>query len=235
MIQDTFLPFSHRASEPRNAFEQDAEASRYALLRRLWPSLQHLMVRNLQPIGMIYGVMGHRMSAAPVDITGLYKDVGKINQLARTAIAQCNDVSHWLAPDAAAVCTVSHGVTECFDLVSAGLGFRGFQLVNRAASVSVPVRRDGLRNVVTACLLFMTDAHCAPAIVTVDAQPTPGQVDLTISLRATEDGEAQSYDEGYRKLEWRDVQALAAAEDVALQVSGETLTLRFAVQPLAPH
>ena len=36
---------------------QQVEAARYAVLRRLAPSLRHHRVRPLQPIGLIYGVM----------------------------------------------------------------------------------------------------------------------------------------------------------------------------------
>ena len=41
----------------------EAEAARYALLRRLAPSMRHHLVVNLQPIGMIYEVMDRRLRA----------------------------------------------------------------------------------------------------------------------------------------------------------------------------
>ena len=45
-----------------------AEAARYALLRRLAPSMRHHLVVNLQPIGMIYEVMDRRLSAPEPDL-----------------------------------------------------------------------------------------------------------------------------------------------------------------------
>ncbi|NNU44225.1 hypothetical protein [Ramlibacter montanisoli] len=48
----------------------EAEAARYALLRRLAPSFRHHLVVNLQPIGMIYEVMERRLRApAPISPT----------------------------------------------------------------------------------------------------------------------------------------------------------------------
>ena len=43
-----------------------AEAARYALIRRLAPSMRHHLVVNLQPIGMIYEVMDRRLRAFDV-------------------------------------------------------------------------------------------------------------------------------------------------------------------------
>ena len=40
-----------------------ADAARYALLRRLAPSIRHHLVVNLQPIGMIYEVLDRRLRA----------------------------------------------------------------------------------------------------------------------------------------------------------------------------
>ena len=47
---------------------QQVEAARYAVLRRLAPALRHHMVRPLQPIGLIYGVMHHKLAAAQPDL-----------------------------------------------------------------------------------------------------------------------------------------------------------------------
>ena len=45
-----------------------AEAARYALLRRLAPSIRHNLVINLQPIGMIYEVLDRRLRGPQPDL-----------------------------------------------------------------------------------------------------------------------------------------------------------------------
>jgi hypothetical protein len=48
-----------------------AEAARYALLRRLAPSIRHHLVVNLQPIGMIYEVLDRRLRATEPQLDGV--------------------------------------------------------------------------------------------------------------------------------------------------------------------
>src|SRR3954453_9318442 len=81
------------------AVSPEAEAARYALLRRLAPSMRHHLVVNLQPIGMIYEVMDRRLRAATPDVASLQDSAGKINGFAKAALASCIDVVGWLAPD----------------------------------------------------------------------------------------------------------------------------------------
>jgi hypothetical protein len=45
------------------------------------------------------------------------------------------------------------------------------------------------------------------------------------------DGLAESYEDGYRKIVWSDVEALARAVDVTLSRQGNRLVMGFAVQP----
>src|SRR5205085_2062831 len=86
-------------SDPQNAASAAAEAARYALLRRLAPSMRHHLVVNLQPIGMIYEVMDRRLRATTPDLTHVRDSAGKINGFAKAALASCVDVVGWLAPD----------------------------------------------------------------------------------------------------------------------------------------
>ena len=55
------LPDSLSSSmTPLRLDELQAEAARYAVLRRLSPSLRHHLIRPLQPMTLIYGVMSHK-------------------------------------------------------------------------------------------------------------------------------------------------------------------------------
>ena len=67
IMTSTPLTRSDPGPEPRVSVQQ-IEAARYAVLRRLAPSLRHHMVRPLQPIGLIYGVLNHKLSADAPDL-----------------------------------------------------------------------------------------------------------------------------------------------------------------------
>src|SRR3954466_6367326 len=84
----------------------DAEAARYALLRRLAPSMRHHLVVNLQPISMIYEVLERRLRAPEPDLVHVHESAQKINGFARAALASCLDVVTWLAPQESATTAV---------------------------------------------------------------------------------------------------------------------------------
>src|SRR6187549_2292028 len=89
-----------------------AEAARYALLRRLAPSMRHHLVVNLQPIGMIYEVMDRRLRAPQPDLANVHDSAHKINGFARAALDSCLNVVTWLAPEEGATSQVDDGVRE---------------------------------------------------------------------------------------------------------------------------
>jgi hypothetical protein len=105
-----------------------AESARYALIRRLAPSMRHHLVVNLQPIGMIYEVMERRLRAPTPDLASVQDSAGKINGFAKAALASCLDVVGWLAPDDTTTTTVDELVRECAGLLATSLSFRGYAL-----------------------------------------------------------------------------------------------------------
>jgi len=197
-----------------------AEAARYALLRRLAPSMRHHLVVNLQPIGMIYEVMDRRLRAPQPDLADVHESANKINGFARAALNSCLDVVTWLAPEEEMQTTASEGVRECLGLLATSLTFRGYALRNEVQPVPGEVRRAAIRNVLTAAMIHATDENPPPADLVLSAEPSPAALLLTLTLRPTQGNQGFSTEAGYRPLEWSDVEALAAAEAVELKREG---------------
>jgi hypothetical protein len=197
-----------------------AEAARYALLRRLAPSMRHHLVVNLQPIGMIYEVMDRRLRAPQPDLADVHESAHKINGFARAALNSCLDVVTWLAPEEEMQTTASEGVRECLGLLATSLTFRGYALRNEVQPVPGEVRRAAIRNVLTAAMIHATDENPPPADLVLSAEPSPAALLLTLTLRPTQGNQGFSTEAGYRRLEWSDVEALAAAEAVELKREG---------------
>ena len=202
-----------------------AEAARYALLRRLAPSMRHHLVVNLQPIGMIYEVMDRRLRAPAPDLASVHDSAYKINGFARAALDSCLNVVTWLAPDQCATVPVVDGVRECVGLLATSLGFRGYALRNEVADVPGEVSRASLRNVLTSALIHLTDQSPPPADLVLSASAEPQGLRLALSLRPTEGNQGFANEAGYRKLDWNDVQALAEAEAVQLQREGPSMRM----------
>ena len=201
------------------------EAARYALLRRLAFAMRHHMVVHLQPIGMITEVMERRLQSPSPDLGQMRESMIKINGYSRAAVQSCLDVVSWLAPEDGATVALDVGVDECLALLRSGFAFRGFTLKDEVGGVSLPVARAGLRNVLPACLLALTDRAASPADVVLTAQPGSGQAVLTVAVRPGQGSPGFAGDALYRLLEWHEVEALARADGIALDRSGEQIRI----------
>jgi hypothetical protein len=197
-----------------------AEAARYALLRRLAPSMRHHLVVNLQPIGMIYEVMERRLRAAEPNLTDIHDSAHKINGFARAALDSCLDVVTWLAPEEDASTTAPDGVRECLGLLATSFTFRGYSLRNEVAAIAGDVRRPAIRNVLSAALIHVTDENPAPAEIVLSGEKLAAGAALTLTLSPTEGDQGFSTAPAYRPIEWADLQALADAEGVQLARGG---------------
>jgi hypothetical protein len=200
-----------------------AESARYALLRRLAPSMRHHLVVNLQPIGMIYEVMDRRLKAPQPDLAEVHESAHKINTFAKAALSSCLDVVTWLAPDEEVLTTVEEGVRECLGLLATSLTFRGYNLRNEVGPVAGQLRRSAMRNVLTAALLYATDQTLAPADLVLSAERGERALLLALTLRPTEGEPSFMGEPAYRRLDLADVQALAAAESAQVTLEGRLL------------
>ena len=212
---------------------QQVEAARYAVLRRLAPSLRHHMVRPLQPIGLIYGVMHHKLSAVQPDLQAVRQEAEKINDFAKAAIEECMDMGTWIAPEPDVVSRIDTAVRECVGLTATMLHFCGFRLVNEVEELPAMVLRDAVRTVLSGTLLAITDALTEPATLLIRAAASTADITLSVHIRPSVEGTVDRYDDGYRLLAWGDVQALAAAAQVELARQDQTVTLRFVARPPA--
>jgi hypothetical protein len=206
-----------QGQSPGPSADRLAEAARYALLRRLAPSMRHHLVVNLQPIGMIYEVMERRLRAPEPNLGDVHESAHKINGFARAALNSCLDVVSWLAPEGDAVTTAAEGARECFGLLTTSLTFRGYNVRNSVADVPGEVRRSAMRNVLTAAIVHVTDETGPPADLALSAEAGERALVLSLELRPTEGEQGFTTEAGYRPIRWADVQALAVAESVELK------------------
>jgi hypothetical protein len=203
-----------------------AESARYALLRRLAPSMRHHLVVPLQPIGMVYEIMDRRLRAPEPNLAEIHEGARKINGYARSALASCVDVVTWLAPDEKSRASAADALGECLALVQTAFTFRGFTLRDELADgISGEVARSAFRFVVTGALTYLSDVHPPPAHITISGKGTSSALVLTLSVApgAGEQGFATTL--GYRPLAWEDVEALAASESAEVQREGTSVRI----------
>lgn len=211
------------ASQP----SAEAEAARYALLRRLAPSMRHHLVVNLQPIGMIYEVMERRLRAPVPDLAHVQDSANKINGFAKAALGSCLDVVGWLAPDDTVTITVEDAVRECTALLATSLSFRGYALRHEATPLPGVVRRSGIRSLLSAVLIHCTDHVAAPADLELSCTAEADGARVSVNVRKTQGDTGFTGEPNYRRISWEDLQALAAADGVRLAREGERIELRL--------
>ena len=221
------MPDADTTTAARTVPSAAAEAARYALLRRLAPSMRHHLVVNLQPIGMIYEVMERRLRAPQPDLGSVQESAAKINGFARAALNSCIDVVSWLAPDDTARISLAEGTRECAGLLATSLSFRGYTLRNEVGEVASEVRRASLRTLLTAGLLHVADHRPPPATLKLRATERSGALALLLELGVAEGDKGFPSELPYRALNREDLQALADAEGVTLVFEQDALSIVF--------
>lgn len=214
------LQLSHSAG-------RHVEAARYALLRRLAFAMRHNLVVHLQPIGMITEVMERRLQSPSPDLMQIRESMTKINGFSRAAVQSCMDVVSWLAPGNGAVVALDAGVQECLGLLRSNFSFRGFTIKDELGAAPLSVERTGLRDLLPAGLLALTDLAASPADIVISAQLQSKQAKVSLTLRPTNGASGFTSDAPYRALQWHEVEALALADGVGLERSADRLSLTF--------
>ena len=207
------------------------EAARYALLRRLSPSIRHHLVVNLQPIGMIHEVMHRRLRTPEPDLDAIRESASKINGFARAALHSCIDIVSWIAPEADTTAQVTDTVRECVGLLTTSLSFRGYALRSEVGALEQEAPRAAVRQLLTATLLHCTDHTEPPAELVlraeVESREQGSRVLLTLLVRSGGPVQGFSAEQGYRPITWEDIHALAVADGVDLQRAGHGFTMRL--------
>lgn len=207
------------------------ESARYALLRRIAPTLRHHLAGAMQPIGMVSAIMERRLQAAQPDLAVLRDNSKSITTLSRSAASASMNLITWVAPKENGKVGIHEGVEECVGMLSTDLAFRGFTVTNNIAPSDLATSVFALRSVFTAALIALTDTALTPASITISAGAAGDSTRIVISVSSAPDAAAPEGPRAYRKLAWGDVQALASAERVGLTHAAGQVEMFFTAAP----
>ena len=204
------------------------EGARYALLQRLTPVLQHQIMGNFQSMDMIAVMMDRRLQSVSPDLDSMRQDCALLSSVSESAIRSVIDLLTWVRPKPAATQAFDAGVEECATLLLNEFKLKGFSIVNEVSQVPAEFSSRVLRSVVSAALVCLSDQSKAPATLTLHGQVLPDRIDLSIDLHLDEPQQARTViANGYRLLNWRDLELLAGAESVGLARSDIGARLTF--------
>ncbi|MES2384713.1 MAG: hypothetical protein V4593_09210 [Pseudomonadota bacterium] len=221
----TTAPETSAPATPEDLLKE--ESARYALLRRIAPTLRHHLAGAMQPIGMVSAIMERRLQAAQPDLAVLRDNSKSISTLSRSAASASMNLITWVAPKDNGAVSIHEGVEECVGMLSTDLAFRGFTVTNHITPSDMATSIFALRSVFTGALIALTDAAPVPAAITISCEAVDGRSRVLISV-SSEPGAAAAEDpRAYRKLEWNDVLALARAEQVGLVHAADRAEMVF--------
>jgi hypothetical protein len=205
-----------------------ARAAQHDILRRLTPPLRHDMVVHLQSLGMMAEALNARMDRGATDPDALAGSVSKLNRLSRQAVARCLDVCTWMEPAEDDTVSLREGISEVVRLLSTSLNFRGFDLRTELGEGEFGVSRSGVRFLLAAAILTLTDAAPAPGEVAVRMELSSSHGVIAVEYQPQPEGNfTQLHESGEAPLSWIEVQALAAQHGVELLRKGQAIILRL--------
>lgn len=219
-------PLDHDVS--RTLAQATAEGARYAVLRRLAPSLRHDAVAPLQPIAMAAGVLERRLRDPTPDLALVQETATRLVGYSRAAVQSCLDLIEWFSPVAERTAPLQETVRDTLGLLRGSFLFRGFTLREALQDTTDCVHGERLRYLLPACLLWLTDSAGAPAEVTVRARAAGQNLQLVLDLQPTDGPPGAEEAAAYRPLREEEVRALAQEEAVPLAREGDILWLTLA-------
>lgn len=228
-------------TQPTHEKNHALEAARYALMRRLVPSLLHNIAGALQPIPMMAAIMEKRLQSPTPDLILLGKSSTSFKALSRDVADTFAHLTTWLAPKSDQSIAVNAGVEEILGMMARELSDRGFEIVNETKITTAELPQTILRSVFMASLVALTDTAESPGRIIVtsivtsvdiikDAKSSKSdEISLTISLKGhPEMDKSIPVDvQRYRKLDWDDVKSLAKEEKVGIECATHGVTLHI--------
>ena len=209
-----------------------ADGARYALLQRLTPVLQHQIMGNFQSMDIIAVMMDRRLQSDSPDLESVRQDGALLSNVSESAIKAVIDLLTWVRPKPALTQRFDAGVEECATLLNNEFKLKGFVIVNEVPQIAAELSSRTLRSVISAALICLIDQSTAPATLTLRAQAFSDHINLSIDLSPRE---LQPFTiihaNGYRRLNWRDLALLSAAESVGLACSHSRVALVFKLPP----
>jgi hypothetical protein len=222
-------------AHPATPARANVEAARHTVLRRLAPALKHDMVVNLQAISMMAEILNARLERG-AETADLQDSISKLNRLSREAVATCLKVTTWIEPGEEEAMPLRQGVQDCVNLMTTGMNFRGFGLVHEVPDTEFDVSRGALRTLLAAALMTLADTVPGAGEMRVSAEIAAQHAVVSVNWSGDgQDAQRPPIDPALPRIDWVDVQALAAAEGVELQRSASQITMRLPrVVPSSP-
>jgi len=205
---------------------RDAEAARYAVMRRIAPTLRHHMDGEFQPLTLLAALVERNLKTGAVDKAT--ENSLSLGLQSRLANRRCASLLDWAVMSATAPSPAGQALQDCARLLGAVLSLRGFGLKLHAHELSMPLGPGLWRCLLPAALLYLSDRAQTPGRLHLRSRADGAQTLIEIRLEMAQQPAARM-PAPERPIRWDDVCALARAEGWGLQMLPNGLRLSMAI------
>jgi hypothetical protein len=209
---------------------RDADAIRYAVLRKLASGMRHTLMGELQTI-QFSAELAAKMLDTGATGPKLDECIRQLPDQTRTAVNSCRAVIEWLRPDEKAATTVDEAVKQCLKVAGDDWTLRGIEASTDFRSGDALVSKPVLRELCVTSLLALTDTHAGPIDIAIVSTAADGEVLVNLSARRAERKPPFPALTLYRALTYDDVITIGRADGVGCSYADGTITLRLPVVP----
>ena len=161
---------------------RDADAIRYAVLRKLASAIRHSLMGDLQTI-QFSAELAARMIDSGAGGPKLDECIKLLPDQTRAAVNSCRAMVEWLRPDDKATTTVDETLRQCLKVAGDDWSLRGIEASVDVRSGGVLVSKPVLREMLVTSLLTLADTHPGPIDITIVAEANGDDVVLSVSAR----------------------------------------------------
>ncbi|HEX3631828.1 MAG TPA: hypothetical protein VHZ01_04920 [Casimicrobiaceae bacterium] len=205
---------------------RDADAIRYAVLRKLASAIRHSLMGDLQTI-QFSAELAARMIDNGTGGPKLDECIKMLPDQTRAAVNSCRAMIEWLRPDEKAVTTVEETLRQCLKVAGDDWALRGIEASTDVRSGGVLVSKPLLREMLVTSLLTLADTHPGPIDIAIVAEADGAEV--VVSLSATQVERKTQFPPltVYRALTCDDVMTIGDAARVLCSCANGTISFRL--------
>ena len=215
-----------------NTNARDADAIRYAVLRKLASAIRHSLMGDLQTI-QFSAELASRMIDSGAAGPKLDECIRMLPDQARAAVASCRAMVEWLRPDDKATTTVDETLRQCLKVAGDDWSLRGIEASTDVRSGGMQVSKPMLREMLVTSLLTLADTHPGPIDIAIVAEAKGAEVVVGLSVKQA--GRKAQFPPMtlYRGLTYDDVMTIGNALLVPCDVVDGTIRFKLPALPAA--
>jgi hypothetical protein len=215
-----------KASAMPKTPDSEADAVRYAVLRKLASGMRHTLMGELQAI-QFAGELAAQMVTMGAPGSKLRDAIDQIPEQTKAAVRTSRAIMEWLRPEDASTITVEAAIEQCLKLAGDDWSLRGIKATTSGQPGNATVPKTVFCELLVTSLLALADLSPGSLDIDIAAEEVDKKVVVKLSAHAADRRSALPPLVLYRGLTFDDVRVLAKADEITCACHDATVILEF--------